>query len=79
MPNLQQRYELWQNSFKNLKTEEDVDLKYYANKHSMTGGSIINVLRYCSLSALRRGSQKISNEDIKEGIKKELRKEGKTI
>ena len=79
MPNLQQRYELWQNSFKNLKTEEDVDLKYYANKHSMTGGSIINVLRYCSLSALRRGSQKISNEDIKEGIKKELRIEGKTI
>jgi hypothetical protein len=78
-PNPDQRLQLWENSFKNLSLDEDVDLSLIANDHTMTGGSIINVLRYCSLTALRRGSHTVSMADIQEGIEKELRKAGKTM
>lgn len=78
-PNVEQRQQLWENSFKTVKKEPDVDFSIIANEHKITGGSIINVLRYCSLSALRRGNDAVAMEDIREGIKRELRKEGKTI
>lgn len=78
-PNVEQRYQLWENSFRTVKKDEDVDFSIVANEYKITGGSIINVLRYCSLSALRRGSDAVCMDDIVEGIKKELRKEGKTM
>lgn len=78
-PNVEQRQQLWENSFKLVEKEEDVDFSVIANEYKITGGSIINVLRYCSLSALRRGSNAVSMDDIQEGIKRELKKEGKTM
>ena len=78
-PNVEQRQQLWENSFKLVEKEEDVDFSIIANEYKITGGSIINVLRYCSLSALRRGSNAVSMDDIQEGIKRELKKEGKTM
>lgn len=78
-PNVEQRQQLWENSFKNVKKDPSVDFSIIANEHKITGGSIINVLRYCSLTALRRGSDAVTMDDITEGIKKELRKEGKTL
>ena len=78
-PNIEQRFQLWENSFKTVKKDKDVDFSLVANDFKITGGSIINILRYCSLNALRRGSDSIAMDDITEGIKKELRKEGKTM
>lgn len=78
-PSPEQRFQLWTNTFRNVKTKEDVDFGVLSNEHTITGGSIINVLRYCSLSALRRGDQGVGMDDITEGIKRELRKEGKTL
>jgi hypothetical protein len=78
-PNVEQRHQLWLNSFRNVKKDKDVDFSVVANDYKITGGSIINVLRYCSLNALRRGSDSVCMEDITDGIKKELRKEGKTM
>ncbi|MDC0230518.1 ATP-binding protein [Aureispira] len=78
-PNIEQRYQLWENSFKTVKKDKDVDFSVVANDFKITGGSIINILRYCSLNALRRGSDSVAMEDITEGVKKELRKEGKTM
>ncbi len=69
-PNSEQRYQLWKNSFNNLLLDDDVDFDWIANKYHMTGGSIINVLRYTTLAALRRGSEVVNMDDIKEGIKK---------
>ncbi len=40
---------------------------------------IINVLRFCALSAIGREEPMIYHEDIVEGIKNEFRKEGKTV
>ena len=78
-PDFEQRLRIWRNAFKNLDMDEDVDFERIANKYTISGGSIINVLRYCALAALRRGSQTINMEDLEEGVKKELRKEGKTL
>ena len=50
-----------------------------ANEFEMAGGAIINVLRYCSLAAIERNPPEIKQLDILLGIKKELRKEGKTM
>ncbi len=80
LPNYEQRLTLWRNAFSNgLKLADDVNFEQIANDHAIAGGNIINVLRYCSLSALRRGDNLIYMEDITDGIKKELRKEGKTM
>ena len=78
-PNVEQRRQLWENSFKRVSKAADVDFSIIANDYKISGGSIINVLRYCSLSALRRGAESIAMDDIKEGVKRELQKEGKTI
>ncbi len=58
---------------------DDVDLWKISNDHEMAGGAIINVLRYCSLAAIERKPPEIRQQDILLGIKKELRKEGKTM
>ncbi len=79
-PNYEQRLRLWRNTFEgHVKVDDSVDFKVLANDYKVTGGSIINILRYCSLSALDKGSRSISMDDIKEGVKKELKKEGKTM
>jgi len=79
-PNYEQRLKLWQNTFEgNVKLDPDVDFQDLANDYKITGGSIINILRYCTLSALERGSEVVADMDIREGVKKELRKEGKTM
>lgn len=80
LPNFEQRLTLWQNAFSTgLQLDEDVNLEQIANDYVLAGGNIINVLRYCSLTALRRGHNVVYMEDIVDGIKKELRKEGKTL
>ena len=79
-PDYEQRLRIWRNTFKGrIKLDADVDFERLSQEHQLTGGSIINVLRYCALSALRRGSPSIAQEDIVDGIKRELRKEGKTL
>jgi hypothetical protein len=54
-------------------------LEEIADKYEIAGGSIINVVRYCSLKALKRNDTFIKKIDIINGIKKEFLKEGKTI
>ena len=79
-PNYEQRLKLWKNTFEaNVKLEDDINFKELANNYKITGGNIINILRFCSISALERSSQIISMEDIREAVKKELKKEGKTL
>ncbi len=80
MPKAAERLKLWQQSFSKRSTlAEDADLEYIADKFELAGGSIINVVQYASLMALHRNSNTICYEDIIEGVKKELRKEGKTV
>jgi len=80
MPNPEQRERLWQETFSHKTTlEPAIDLKEIAKKFELSGGSILNVVRYCSLMAMQRESNVIRLEELIEGIRKELRKEGKIV
>ncbi|MCB0618323.1 MAG: ATP-binding protein [Saprospiraceae bacterium] len=79
MPDAAQRLQLWQNAFKGkVKLAPEVDLKQLAVEYEISGGGIVNVLRYASLAALRQDRTEIQLRDILQGVRKELRKEGKT-
>ena len=80
IPDAKQREIIWKNAFSNKSIlDKNVHLEEIADKYEIAGGSIINVIRYCSLKALKRNDNIIKKNDIITGIKKELLKEGKTI
>ena len=80
MPQTAERYNLWKQAFSDLSVLEDaIDLEIIAEKYELAGGSIINVVQYASLMALSRNENIIRLYDLLEGIKKEFRKEGKTV
>ena len=79
-PQFKERVRLWQQAFsKSSVPPSKEEIERIAHQYDLAGGSIINVVQYASLLALNRGDNKISFEDILLGIKKEFRKEGKTM
>ena len=80
MPDAEQRFKLWCGALNDSsRLADDVDLKVLADKHELSGGAITNVVRYGAINALKLERQKICQNDLIDGIAKELRKEGKTI
>jgi hypothetical protein len=80
LPGEEERLQLWQKGFPEACVfEKNIGLEKLATKHVLSGGIIMNVVRYGSLMALKKGTNKILLEDLEEGIRKELRKEGKTV
>jgi len=79
MPKPRERLQIWKQSFSGKTSlTEDVNLKDIASEYELSGGSIMNVIRYATLMTLRRDERTICQGDIQEGIRKELVKEGKT-
>ncbi|MFL9482798.1 ATP-binding protein [Chitinophagaceae bacterium LWZ2-11] len=80
LPDRVQRKKLWQGAFSpHCLPEQEADLDEIANKYEMAGGAIINVVRYATLKALKRESNKILYKDLLEGIRKEFGKDGRII
>jgi hypothetical protein len=81
MPSVEQRLRLWEESFKDqpFRLAADVDLHKLAESHELSGGSIINVLRYACLRAITRATKVVQLEDIQAGVRRELHKEGKFL
>ena len=80
IPRPEERLKLWEQSFSLFTILEDkIDLKHLAKKHELTGGMIMNVIRYSSLMALKRNENIIRLTDTEKGIQKELIKEGRVI
>ena len=80
VPKSHQRFTLWQNAFsEQCRLDDDLDLYTIAETYEIAGGSIINVVQYASLMSLNRNDNVIRRDDILEGIRKEFRKEGKTV
>ena len=78
MPGEEQRYKIWENAFPKITSKEaKLDMKQVASKYELTGGTIMNVVRYSSLMALSRNEKEIRLADVENGIKKEYIKEGK--
>ena len=80
MPGPAERERLWSQAFSD-KTVFDGSVKIHelAKKYELSGGAIINVSRYASLQALKRGNNIIIQRDILTGIRREFAKDGKTI
>jgi hypothetical protein len=80
IPNAYQRKRLWKNAFSPKSVLEDkISLEEIADKYELTGGAIINVSRFCSLMSLKRGNNIILLKDIIEGVRREFRKDGKSV
>jgi hypothetical protein len=78
VPDEHTRLRLWKSMIRDEKMlAPEVGLEKLAQEHNLTGGSMINVLRYALLKASERETGKITLEDLKTGIIKERRKEGK--
>ncbi|NOQ72219.1 MAG: AAA family ATPase [Crocinitomix sp.] len=79
-PGYAERLKLWQKGF-SLETvlEDAVDLPKIAKQYELTGGVIMNIVRFASLMALKRGTNIIKLADLILGIRREFLKEGKTL
>jgi hypothetical protein len=79
MPDPGQRLQLWRGALEHTgRVGEDVDLPKLAREHELAGGAIANVVRYGAINALQAGRQAIHMADLRRGISRELRKEGRT-
>jgi hypothetical protein len=80
LPRTGERLQLWKGAFSpKTSLEQGIDLTEVAGKYELSGGAIMNVVRYATLMTLVRGSEIIAWRDFKEGIRKEYQKEGKTF
>jgi AAA+ superfamily predicted ATPase len=80
MPSPEERYQLWQNAFSGTcKLHPDIDLYKIAEDYEMAGGSIINVLRFCALSAISRNDTVVTEKELFAGLKREFKKENRTL
>lgn len=80
MPDVHDRHLLWQNAFEgSCQLAADVDLYQLAEDYEIAGGSIINVLRYCAIRAVKRPDNVVYKEDVLEGLRREFKKVNKTL
>ncbi|MCP4121836.1 MAG: ATP-binding protein [Bacteroidetes bacterium] len=80
IPAVNERYMLWKKGFSaKAKLDKSIDLNQLANEFQLSGGVIMNVIRFSSLMALKRGSNRMLMSDILTGIRREYLKEGKTL
>ena len=79
-PQSRERYRIWANAFSEASEPPPrMQLENIAQQYELCGGGIMNVVQYASLMALSRNSKSILMDDILQGIKKEFKKEGKTL
>ena len=68
---------LWNGAFSDTTPlQKNIDLREVADKYELSGGLMMNVVRYCTVKALKREDQTIFKEDLLTGIKREFRKDG---
>jgi SpoVK/Ycf46/Vps4 family AAA+-type ATPase len=80
MPKAAERLSIWKNAFSPKTTlENSIDLGRIAENYELSGGTIMNVVRYASLKALSRNADIILLEDLEEGIRREFLKEGRSL
>ncbi len=80
IPKADERQMLWEKAFpKEAKLGEDIDLQAISERFELTGASIMNIVQYCCITALEEGKQTIFLENLQNGIRNELVKEGKII
>jgi hypothetical protein len=80
MPNALERLKLWKQSLpSSVKLNSRLELPQLAEAHEISGASILNIVQYASLKALSREEKTLHHEDLLNGIRRELRKEEKSM
>ncbi len=80
-PKESERVAIWRKSFpENTQFEKGLEMPDMLGKFELTGGSIINVVHHACLKMLARGPKRIIMlEDVLQGIRREVEKEGKVF
>lgn len=80
LPDPEQRLRLWRGILNGKqRLAANVDLQSLAEDHELSGGAIINVVRYGAISALKKSENLITYDALLKGITRELMKEGRTL
>jgi AAA+ superfamily predicted ATPase len=80
MPSTYERLQLWESAFSGTcRLDPKIDLQKIAEEYELAGGSIINILRFCALSAIRRKDSIVTGQELLMGIRREYKKENKTV
>lgn len=80
LPTPTERSQLWHKAFPSqVKLSESVNLDRLATDYEVSGADIINVVQYCCLQFIQRGSAIIDLEDLLQAIQREFNKAGKII
>lgn len=81
IPNEEERNEIWEKSFPENANYDDIPNQ--VKKYKLTGGNIINAVHFAGIQAVKRRKESDEGkllfylEDVTDGIKKEMAKEGK--
>lgn len=79
-PKSEERQVLWQKAFPEKMTfSEGLDMRKIADKYEISGANITNIVAWCSLMALENENYVITEAMIREGMARELAKEGRTL
>jgi len=80
LPKAPERLRLWREGIPAaVQPEPALNLQRLAQQHEISGGTIVNVLRYACLRSLARGDTVLAAADVDEGIRRELLKEGRAL
>lgn len=80
VPKPAERLRIWREAFPaKAQLDEQIELEKIAERYDLTGGTIMNVVRYASLMALSQNGNRILLQDLEEGIRREFLKEGRAV
>lgn len=78
MPDKVQRKSLWKKMLDIDNLCESVNFQDLAGDYEISGGAMINVIRFAAIRTIQRESELIEMQDLVMGVRRELIKEGKT-
>lgn len=77
-PTPDERERIWKNAFPGkMGFGNNNDIPSLVKQYDLSGGSIINIVQYACLKTLEKGNKEIFLDDVIEGVKREMHKEGK--
>ena len=77
-PDRHQRLRLWNNAISDkIPLSRTINISKIATQYELTGGEIVNVVRYAALQAIATPSQTVMLDHLLNGIRKELIKDGR--
>lgn len=78
MPRHSERLMIWKKGLPaSASLEPAIDLAQIAGRYELSGGTIMNVIRYASLQAISRGETVLLEHDLLDGIRREYAKENR--